>query len=225
MRTGRFERLLDAAVRERRRRRSTHGKPGLWAPCFARGAALSRGRSGSRARARSAVHRADRRARAGRERTGSRAPSTTHRRGADRPSSESTPRTSPTSSSRASSSATSEALSRERSRPSAGLLEVAGDGTAYLDEVSSLSPAAQAKFLRVLQEKTFRRLGGVTSHQFRARLVVSSRRDLPRSSRRGVPPRLFYRIDVVSIRLPPLYERPEDILPLARTFLKRAARA
>ena len=51
-----------------------------------------------------------------------------------------------------------------------GLLEAAEDGTAYLDEVSSLSPATQAKFLRVLQEKTFRRLGGVTSHTFRARL-------------------------------------------------------
>src|SRR5215471_13300095 len=59
-----------------------------------------------------------------------------------------------------------------------GLLEVAADGTAYLDEVSSLSPAAQAKFLRVLQDRTFRRLGGVSLHDFEARLVVSSRRDL-----------------------------------------------
>src|SRR5215471_14792870 len=59
-----------------------------------------------------------------------------------------------------------------------GLLDVADDGTAYLDDASSLSPAAQAKFLRVLQEKTFRRLGGVTSHPFRARLIVSARRDL-----------------------------------------------
>src|SRR5713101_1901756 len=55
-----------------------------------------------------------------------------------------------------------------------GLLDAAEDGTAYLDDVSSLSPATQAKFLRVLQEKTFRRLGGVTSYSFRARLVVSS---------------------------------------------------
>ncbi len=107
-----------------------------------------------------------------------------------------------------------------------GLLDVAADGTAYLDEASSLSPAAQAKFLRVLQEKTFRRLGGVTSHPFRARLIVSSRRDLAGLVAEGVfRPDLFYRIDVVSIRLPPLLRRPEDILPLARAFLKRAARA
>jgi len=106
-----------------------------------------------------------------------------------------------------------------------GLLDVAADGTAYLDEVSSLSPAAQAKFLRVLQEKTFRRLGGVTSHPFRARLVVSSRRELPALVEQGAfRPDLFYRIDVVSIRLPPLSERREDVLPLARQFLKRAAK-
>jgi two-component system response regulator HydG len=106
-----------------------------------------------------------------------------------------------------------------------GLLDAAADGTAYLDEVSSLSPAAQAKFLRVLQERTFRRLGGVTSHPFRARLVVSSRRELPALVEQGVfRPDLFYRIDVVSVRLPPLAERREDILPLARQFLKRAAR-
>ena len=107
-----------------------------------------------------------------------------------------------------------------------GLLEVAGDGTAYLDEVSSLSPAAQAKFLRVLQEKSFRRLGGVASHAFRARLLVSSRRDLSALVARGAfRDDFFYRIDVVSIRLPRLADRPEDILPLARLFLRRAVRA
>jgi transcriptional regulator with PAS, ATPase and Fis domain len=107
-----------------------------------------------------------------------------------------------------------------------GLLEVAEAGTVYLDEVSSLSPAAQAKFLRVLQEKNFRRLAGVTTHPFRARLIVSSRRDLASLVERGAfRDDLFYRIDVVSIRLPRLAERPEDVLPLAREFLRRAARA
>jgi len=107
-----------------------------------------------------------------------------------------------------------------------GLLEVAEGGTVYLDEVSSLSPAAQAKFLRVLQEKNFRRLAGVTTHPFRARLVVSSRRDLASLVERGAfRDDFFYRIDVVSVRLPRLTERPEDILPLAREFLRRAARA
>jgi DNA-binding NtrC family response regulator len=107
-----------------------------------------------------------------------------------------------------------------------GLLEVAADGTAYLDDASSLSPAAQAKLLRVLQEKTFRRLGGSSSHTFRARLLVSSRRDLSTLVEEGLfRPDLFYRIDVISVRLPQLIERPEDILPLAREFLKKAARA
>ncbi len=107
-----------------------------------------------------------------------------------------------------------------------GLLEVAGSGTAYLDEASSLSPAAQAKLLRVLQEKTFRRLGGTDTRDFGARLIVSSRRDLSELVEQDLfRPDLFYRIDVVSIRLPRLIDRPEDILPLARGFLKRAARA
>ena len=107
-----------------------------------------------------------------------------------------------------------------------GLLEVAEAGTVYLDEVSSLSPAAQAKFLRVLQEKSFRRLSGVASHSFRARLVVSSRRDLAALVEKGAfRDDFFYRIDVVSIRLPPLRDRREDVVPLARAFLRRAARA
>jgi DNA-binding NtrC family response regulator len=107
-----------------------------------------------------------------------------------------------------------------------GLLEVAEGGTVYLDEVSSLSPAAQAKFLRVLQEKSFRRLSGVVTHPFRARLIVSSRRDLAALVEKGAfRDDLFYRIDVVSVRLPRLRDRREDILPLAREFLKRAAAA
>ncbi len=107
-----------------------------------------------------------------------------------------------------------------------GLLEVAEDGTVYLDDVSSLSPAAQAKFLRVLQEKNFRRLSGVATHPFRARLIVSSRRDLAVLVEQGAfRDDFFYRIDVVSVRLPRLADRREDILPLAREFLKRAARA
>jgi len=107
-----------------------------------------------------------------------------------------------------------------------GLLEVAAGGTAYLDEVSSLSPAAQAKFLRVLQDRTFRRLGGVTLHHFEARLVVSSRSDLASLVADGTfRPDFFYRIDVVSVRLPRLAERPQDILPLARRFVREAARS
>ena len=107
-----------------------------------------------------------------------------------------------------------------------GLLEVAADGTVYLDEVSSLSLAGQAKFLRVLQEKTFRRLGGVVVHPFRAKLIVSSRRDLSTLVReKAFRDDFFYRIDVVSVRLPRLADRPEDVLPLARECLRQSARA
>jgi DNA-binding NtrC family response regulator len=107
-----------------------------------------------------------------------------------------------------------------------GLLEVAEDGTVYLDEVSSLSPAAQAKFLRVIQEKNFRRLSGVATHPFRARLIVSSRRDLATLVEQGTfRDDLFYRIDVISVRLPRLSDRREDILLLARAFMRRAARS
>ncbi len=107
-----------------------------------------------------------------------------------------------------------------------GLLEVAEEGTVYLDEASSLSPGAQAKFLRVLQERNFRRLSGVTTLPFRARLIVSSRRDLAALVEKGAfRDDLFYRIDVVAVRLPRLCDRSEDILPLAREFLKLAARA
>lgn len=107
-----------------------------------------------------------------------------------------------------------------------GLLEVAEGGTVYLDEASSLSPGAQAKFLRVLQEKNFRRLAGVATHPFHARLIVSSRRDLASLVEQGAfRDDFFYRIDVVSLRLPRLAERREDVLPLAREFLRRAARA
>ena len=107
-----------------------------------------------------------------------------------------------------------------------GLLEVAEAGTVYLDEVSSLSPGAQAKFLRVLQEKNFRRLAGVTTHPFQARLIVSSRRDLASLVDQGAfRDDFFYRIDVVSVRLPRLAERREDVLPLAREFARRAGRA
>ena len=107
-----------------------------------------------------------------------------------------------------------------------GLLEVAADGTVYLDEVSSLSLPGQAKFLRVLQEKTFRRLGGVVVHPFRAKLIVSSRRDLSTLVReKAFRDDFFYRIDVVSVRLPRLADRPEDVLPLARECLRQSARA
>lgn len=78
----------------------------------------------------------------------------------------------------------------------------------------------------MLQERTFRRLGGVVVHPFRARLVVSSRRDLSVLVReKAFRDDFFYRIDVISVFLPRLSDRPEDVLPLARRCLKDSAKA
>ena len=107
-----------------------------------------------------------------------------------------------------------------------GLLEVARTGPS----TSTRSPRSRRRrrpsSCASSRRRTFRRLGGVASHPFRARLIVSSRRDLSALVEEGLfRDEFFYRIDVVSVRLPRLTDRPEDILPLAREFLKRAARA
>src|SRR5262249_36203974 len=106
---------------------------------------------------------------------------------------------------------------------SRGLLETAGKGTAYLDDASSLSPSAQAKLLRVLQDKTFRRLGGTETCRFSARLIVSSRLDLAALVEQSLfRPDLFYRIDVLAVRLPRLSDRPKPSPPLAPPLVRRA---
>jgi two-component system response regulator AtoC len=103
-----------------------------------------------------------------------------------------------------------------------GKLEVARGGTVYLDEISALSQGVQAKLLRVLQERRFTRLGGGTSIAFNARVVTSSSLEQeelldPARLRRD----LYYRLNVVTLKLPPLRGRSEDVLPLARQFLGR----
>ena len=97
-----------------------------------------------------------------------------------------------------------------------GKLEAAGRGTVYFDEISALSPQLQAKLLRAIEDRRFTRLGGSASVPFEAR-VISSTSANPRALRRD----LYYRINVVTLTLPPLRERPEDVLPLARKFLGR----
>ncbi len=106
-----------------------------------------------------------------------------------------------------------------------GKLEVAGRGTVYFDEISALTPQLQAKLLRAFQERRFTRLGGNTPLPFEARVISSSNADLPALLASGELRRdFYYRINVVTVTLPPLRDRREDVASLAKRFLKRAAR-
>ncbi len=107
----------------------------------------------------------------------------------------------------------------------AGKLELAQNGTVYLDEVTSLSPQLQGKLLRVIQEKQFYRLGGSRMIRLNVRVISSSNRRLPDLIEKGTFRQdLYYRLNVVSVTLPPLRERREDIMMLANRFLKESAR-
>jgi len=102
-----------------------------------------------------------------------------------------------------------------------GQLELASGGVLFLDEVSEMSPSAQAKFLRVLQEREFQRLGGTRTLKANIRVVAATNRDLRDAIERGTfREDLFYRLRVFEIRIAPLRERPDDILPLAESFLE-----
>lgn len=106
-----------------------------------------------------------------------------------------------------------------------GKLEVARRGTVYFDEIAALTPQLQAKLLRAIQERRFTRLGGSTSLPFEARVISSSNADVEELLRSGALRRdLYYRINVVTLAIPPLRERREDIKTLASSFLERAAR-
>jgi DNA-binding NtrC family response regulator len=103
-----------------------------------------------------------------------------------------------------------------------GKLEMARRGTVYFDEISALTPQLQAKLLRAIQERRFTRLGGSASITFEARVISSSNADLSALLANGsLRSDLYYRINVVTLTLPPLRERREDVLPLAKKFLKR----
>jgi two-component system response regulator AtoC len=106
-----------------------------------------------------------------------------------------------------------------------GQLEQASGGTLFLDEVGEMSLPAQAKFLRVLQEREFQRLGGTRVLRTDARIVAATNRDLQKAIRQGqFREDLYYRLNVFNINLPALRERADDILPLSEAFLKEIGR-
>jgi two-component system response regulator PilR (NtrC family) len=103
-----------------------------------------------------------------------------------------------------------------------GLLEVAEKGTIFLDEIGEMSAVMQVKFLRVLQERRFRRVGGLEELQADIRVIAATNQDLGKAVAEGrFREDLFYRINVIPIALPPLRDRREDIPLLANHFLAK----
>ncbi len=103
-----------------------------------------------------------------------------------------------------------------------GRFEQADGGSLFLDEIGDMSPSTQAKILRVLQEHEFERLGGTRTIKVDVRLIAATNRDLPTMVSAGhFREDLYYRLNVVTVEMPPLRDRKEDILPLANWFIRR----
>ena len=104
----------------------------------------------------------------------------------------------------------------------AGVFETAGDVVVFLDEIGDISPKMQVSLLRTLQEKTVTRLGEQHPRKINARILAATHRNLEELVKKGIfREDLYYRLNVITIRLPALRERPEDIPALARHFVRR----
>ena len=102
-----------------------------------------------------------------------------------------------------------------------GLMEVADEGILFLDEISSMSSDMQAKILRALEERSFRRVGSTTSIQVDVQVVAASNKNIPELIEKGeFREDLFYRLKVINLEIPPLREHPDDIPGLAGHFIK-----
>ncbi len=107
-----------------------------------------------------------------------------------------------------------------------GLMEMANGGTLFLDEIGELAPMLQVKLLRVLERRTLRRVGGTKDIAVNLRIISATNQDLEKMVREGgFREDLYYRLKVVPLLVPPLRERKEDILPLARLFIERFAKS
>ena len=101
-----------------------------------------------------------------------------------------------------------------------GRFEAADGGTLFLDEIGNLSPTGQMKLLRVLQTGEFERLGSVQTRKVNVRVVSATNADLTTDIRQGrFREDLYYRLNAIELRLPPLSERPDDVMPLITHFL------
>ena len=106
-----------------------------------------------------------------------------------------------------------------------GLIESAEGGTLFLDEIGDLGVELQTRLFRFVEERALRRLGGIAQVHVDCRIVCATNQDLPAKIKAGAfREELFYRLSVVTVKLPPLRERPEDIQHLARFFLERFSR-
>jgi NtrC-family two-component system response regulator AlgB len=111
-------------------------------------------------------------------------------------------------------------------RDQAGRVEAAEGGTLFLDEIGEISPSLQAKLLRFLEQKEFERIGENRTRHANVRMIAATNRNLEEQVSKGLfREDLFYRLNVIDLRLPPLRERPEDTLRLARRFLAFFAKA
>lgn len=107
----------------------------------------------------------------------------------------------------------------------AGKIEIAEGGTVFLDEIGDMSLSLQSHLLRVLQDQTFYRVGGTHSVHADVRFVAATNKDLKQAIRQGTfREDLYYRLEVISVTLPPLRERVDDIPALARYFISRAGK-